>query len=454
MDVRYPLPLDGGWTIGWDGAAILAREIGVGRPNVVVELGSGSSTVVIGIQLRESGRGHLYSLDHDPEFAESTRRHVAAFGLEPYVTVFDAPLEHQEVDGDTYRWYRLPDAVAALPRIDALVVDGPPQAMDRGGSPRYPAFPVLGTDSVRKRSSSSMTPGAKENCGCSSAGSRDVRTGDERTSPPGTAPRSCGASALRRRPSKRSPLLPRVRCASVGPVVQGAGHGHHGDALTGAPSPKPAARGPTGPRRWTVIARHRHGLVAEHGDDLPGSGQLIHGGCAMPGGRPAGRRSRCGSFGRCLPGRAPHRPQRRPTGAPRIPTEGRSRGDGQTRPRSRQTRPRRPGLGARSRHPPTSAAGRRCGSCATSPTTAGFSARPSPMTACAHRSSRSGSSRRTRTSTSRYARRRTTAHGAGRSAPRCARRDASAQSRTAGSSASARPTSSNGSARRIPRGSP
>ena len=144
MDMPYPPALGGNWALGWDGAAILAREIAVARPQTVVELGTGASSLVIGQQLRRSGWGHLYTLDHDAAYAAATRGHVAASGLDDWVTVLDAPLEEQEVDGDRYRWYHLPDEVTALDRIDVLVVDGPPQGTDSNGMPRYPALPMLG----------------------------------------------------------------------------------------------------------------------------------------------------------------------------------------------------------------------------------------------------------------------------------------------------------------------
>ena len=38
----YPLPLGGNWALAWDAAVVLAREVGLARPSVVVELGSGA----------------------------------------------------------------------------------------------------------------------------------------------------------------------------------------------------------------------------------------------------------------------------------------------------------------------------------------------------------------------------------------------------------------------------
>jgi hypothetical protein len=140
--VPYPLPL-GGWAFLWDAAVLLSQEIAVVRPKIVVELGSGASSLVMGLVLRTLGAGHIYSLEHEPDFAARTRRHVAAMGLDEWVTIYDSALIDQDVSGERFRWYTLPDEVRALSRIDALVVDGPPQSVDYEGTPRYPALPVF-----------------------------------------------------------------------------------------------------------------------------------------------------------------------------------------------------------------------------------------------------------------------------------------------------------------------
>ncbi len=144
MDVPYPLPLGDNWALGWHGAAVLARVVGSERPETIVELGSGASSLVIGLQLSRIGRGRLLTLDHEPEYAAITRRHVAALGLDPWVTVLDAPLVDCRIGDEQYRWYDLPDAVTSLDHIDLLVVDGPPLRTDPQGTPRYPALPMLG----------------------------------------------------------------------------------------------------------------------------------------------------------------------------------------------------------------------------------------------------------------------------------------------------------------------
>lgn len=139
----YPMPFGGGWALTPDAAVVLAREIALSRPRTIVELGSGVSTVLIGRMLKQAGEGQLYSLDHDASWAEETRRHVQASGLQDHVVVLDAPLARQQFGGKEFNWYHIPEQVRQAGSIDLIIVDGPPQALDPSGMPRYPALPAF-----------------------------------------------------------------------------------------------------------------------------------------------------------------------------------------------------------------------------------------------------------------------------------------------------------------------
>ena len=143
LRLPYPLAFGGDYALTADAAAALARQVALCRPNVVVELGSGVSTILVGKLLQDQGRGHIYSLDHDAAWAEETRKLVRAAGLQDQAEVLDAPLRRQEVDGQNFLWYEIPAKVNDLAQIDLLIVDGPPQATDPNGLPRYPALPRL-----------------------------------------------------------------------------------------------------------------------------------------------------------------------------------------------------------------------------------------------------------------------------------------------------------------------
>jgi hypothetical protein len=133
-----PLPPTRGWAASPDFLAVLARHAAAG-PRVIVECGSGASTVVLARACERNGRGHVWSLEHLPDMAERTRAWLAEQGLADYATVIDAPLVPQALAGHAGVWYST-DELPDLP-IDMLVVDGPPGSSGRLA--RYPAGPRL-----------------------------------------------------------------------------------------------------------------------------------------------------------------------------------------------------------------------------------------------------------------------------------------------------------------------
>jgi hypothetical protein len=109
------------------------------EPRLVLELGSGTSSVWIAYALERHG-GRLISLDHDHGYAQKTRAMLAAHGLDAVATVRDAPLTAIPIGGSSYQWYD-PTAVADLRDVGMLLVDGPPAAT--GPDARFPALHVL-----------------------------------------------------------------------------------------------------------------------------------------------------------------------------------------------------------------------------------------------------------------------------------------------------------------------
>jgi predicted O-methyltransferase YrrM len=135
---RRPLPAMRGYAIAPDFALLLTELIADERPELVVETGSGVSTLVIAYGLEKLGRGRVIALDHDATYAAATRAELARHGLSAYATVVHAPLEPLELDGQRYRWYARA-ALAGLPPIDLVVDDGPPRYL--GDRLRYASLP-------------------------------------------------------------------------------------------------------------------------------------------------------------------------------------------------------------------------------------------------------------------------------------------------------------------------
>lgn len=126
------LPRFNGWMLPDDALDTITDLIREHRPNLIVEAGSGRSTVILADMLARIGAGRIVSLEHQPDFALATRNWLAENSLEEFAEVRYAP-----IDG---LWYD-PAATRDLEQIDMLLVDGPPGHLSDHA--RAPALPLL-----------------------------------------------------------------------------------------------------------------------------------------------------------------------------------------------------------------------------------------------------------------------------------------------------------------------
>lgn len=140
LDLRRPLPYFTRWSSSPALAAQLIGVIKVYQPRCVLELGSGVSTVVVAMALRDQGSGQITSVDHDPVYAEKTRKELAAQDLLSWSTVHDAPLVQTQTPRGTVPYYDMA-MLDELGPIDLLIVDAPPRHSCEDA--RLPAFELL-----------------------------------------------------------------------------------------------------------------------------------------------------------------------------------------------------------------------------------------------------------------------------------------------------------------------
>lgn len=100
------------------------------KPKLILEAGSGRSTVVLAEAVRAYG-GHVVSLEHDYGYQCETQRLLVAHNLAEHADVRLAPLEGEPP------WYAA-SAWVDLHGIGLLFVDGPP-----GSTARYAREPAL-----------------------------------------------------------------------------------------------------------------------------------------------------------------------------------------------------------------------------------------------------------------------------------------------------------------------
>jgi predicted O-methyltransferase YrrM len=138
FEPRAPMPSSRiQWAMDPTGLLELLFLIGRKQPKVVLELGSGTSSIWIAYALEKHG-GRLISVDHETEYADRARSLIQLHDVGNLAEVRLAELRH--INGEEFLWYDV-DALRDINEIDLLLVDGPPGSL--GEMARYPALPVL-----------------------------------------------------------------------------------------------------------------------------------------------------------------------------------------------------------------------------------------------------------------------------------------------------------------------
>lgn len=135
-----PLPRTRGWAASPDYLRLVYKQIRKKESSLVVELGSGSSTIVGGYALRKNGSGSIISFEHLQEYAHQSREEVSLHGLDNHCRVLESPLENYRLNGREWRWYSL-EKFDPEESIGLVIVDGPPGHLQELS--RYPALPLL-----------------------------------------------------------------------------------------------------------------------------------------------------------------------------------------------------------------------------------------------------------------------------------------------------------------------
>ena len=135
-----PLPLPGGWAASTDLLGELIRAIAARRPQRLVELGSGVSTLVIAAALRNNGAGRLISIDAEEAFAAQTREQLLHQDLGDWVELRIAALTEMKCEGIARPWYDT-RMLSDLTDVDLLLIDGPPTALR--ADMLYPSLPFF-----------------------------------------------------------------------------------------------------------------------------------------------------------------------------------------------------------------------------------------------------------------------------------------------------------------------
>lgn len=142
--LRFDFPVFfGGPAIRASLARELVWQLVATRPRTIVELGSGSSTILLAKvlqSLRIEGVRHVV-IDHDARFLEITRANAQLNSVEGRIDFNLCPLG--PVPSQSKPWYQgVEDLCRAVAPIDLLLVDGPPAFTPQDAGSRAAALPT------------------------------------------------------------------------------------------------------------------------------------------------------------------------------------------------------------------------------------------------------------------------------------------------------------------------
>lgn len=146
INFRLPMPPVSGWTATPELLNLIYFYVRYTKPDNILELGSGLSTLICSYGCQQNGAGTVWSLDHEPPYLEKTSSLLEQHQLVDYSRLVNAPLTPTEITQHatgkriTKRWYAL-DEFSAEVMYDVLIVDGPPHGTNAHA--RYPAMEQL-----------------------------------------------------------------------------------------------------------------------------------------------------------------------------------------------------------------------------------------------------------------------------------------------------------------------
>ena len=131
------LPSTRGYAASPDFLYTIVDIIKKNQPKIIVEAGSGISTIISAYAFKKYGGKHIISFDHEKKYADLTKKEIKYHNLEKFANVLFTPLINYQ---NGLAWYDI-SQVDNIKNIDLLIIDGPPTKGSKDA--RYPAIPLL-----------------------------------------------------------------------------------------------------------------------------------------------------------------------------------------------------------------------------------------------------------------------------------------------------------------------
>ncbi len=140
INFRASVPYMTGYAASPELARVVYENVIELKPQYILELGGGVSSIIAGYALEQNGSGSLLSIDHNKKYLKLTEKRLRLHDLNKWVKGKHAALKQQEVNGRDRIWYDISNVSFEEP-IDMVLIDGPPEQTQYKA--RYAALPLL-----------------------------------------------------------------------------------------------------------------------------------------------------------------------------------------------------------------------------------------------------------------------------------------------------------------------
>lgn len=126
---------------------LVLNEIKINNRKIIVECGSGISTIYIAKLLKQCNYRDkkFYSIEHNENWKKIVEHEIKKNDLESFVDLIQAPLNDNSLSWNDTLWYdtKVLNEKFSEENIDLLLIDGPPAYKPEIKYSRYPAVPFF-----------------------------------------------------------------------------------------------------------------------------------------------------------------------------------------------------------------------------------------------------------------------------------------------------------------------
>ncbi len=136
----FPFPIMREWPASPDFMKRLINIIIEEKPETILDVGSGITSIIAGYCVQKYGMGKVISIDHERKYYNITKDNLEKHNLHQFVHLQLAPLKNYIIKGKEWQWYDK-SFMKKGQKFDLIIIDGPPGFIQPHS--RYPVLQII-----------------------------------------------------------------------------------------------------------------------------------------------------------------------------------------------------------------------------------------------------------------------------------------------------------------------